>query len=354
MSTSDLFQFLETAVFLGWPSGSKGDATIKWGAMRFADMTAPYLATLDGGNIGIAHGDRSGGLCSVDCDNESFLADFVAANPALRETWQTAGVRGRNFHFRCSGMSPRTRVWKGRGELRSNGAQTIIAGIHPSGCLYTYPNGWVKPVILDPKALVMPDGKPVCKELHATHPTKTQRESMTDCVASAGRIYQLRPPPDWKTVWICDCYALHRGQSDSMLFKLAQKLKRFDPAMSDQQLAGHFAAWWNVSFSNVDPERPSEWYCTKLVTAYRRIDPTDPVGEAWRGVPVNAAPLERLARLGELLADADGRFYLDCRRAASLIGVHFTTANRWMHSIWLMTKRGRFKHDANEWQLPNP
>ena len=36
-------------------------------------MTPGYLAGLDAGNIGLAHGDRSGGLCSVDGDAENFM-----------------------------------------------------------------------------------------------------------------------------------------------------------------------------------------------------------------------------------------------------------------------------------------
>lgn len=367
MNAAEIHLFLDGPVLLGWPSGCKGNNTF-WGHRTRAHMTPEYLCALDAGNIGLAHGERSCSLCSVDADTDAFLAGLLEANPALRETWQTRGARGRNLHFRCHGKSPKSRNWKGRGELRSNGLQTIIAGIHPSGCRYTYPNGWQKPVTLDPGALLLPDGKPMCPELHGRNvlllpvSSVTQSSFSLDCVTSpqgeAKRRYELRRPPAvWAKVFVADCFARRKYESDGLLWKLARRVKQHNASMSERELREVFSAWWNESYRRVDRSYPSDWYYEKLIRAYRNAAVGTPVVVAFAQVSAanpGAEPYEKLALLGNELADQSGTFFLDCRLAGTLLGVSHTTASRWMHSLWTMLVRGQFRGDSNIWQTKHP
>ena len=100
-------------------------------------MTPEYLAKLPHGNIGVALGEKSGGLCAIDLDKDALIEPFLAANPKLNNTLQTHGARGRVFWLRFKGDYPK-RTFKLKthsgddiGEFRSNGAQSIIWGIHP-------------------------------------------------------------------------------------------------------------------------------------------------------------------------------------------------------------------------------
>jgi hypothetical protein len=123
-------------VFIGWPRGSKG-ARRHWGHLTVADMTPEHLAKLRHGNIGVALGEKSGGLIAIDLDDESLVEPFLTLNPLLRSTLQTHGARGRVFWVRLKGDCPkRTTKLKNRaseavGEVRSNCSQSIIWGIHP-------------------------------------------------------------------------------------------------------------------------------------------------------------------------------------------------------------------------------
>jgi putative DNA primase/helicase len=136
-----------------------------WRERRYADL-------LPAGNIGVLLGEpsrleadgRSFRLCSIDVDETESVPAFLALNPALADTLQTVGARGRNFWIWVEGEFPRLHknvcwiatedheskrspgktIKKGEpdtdrpwGEWRSTGGQTVIYGLHPSGCRYT-------------------------------------------------------------------------------------------------------------------------------------------------------------------------------------------------------------------------
>lgn len=123
-------------VFIPWPRGVKATKR-KWGHLRADDMTANYLAKLHHGNIGVALGSVSGGLCAIDIDNDDFVSIFEQANPWTATTLQTHGSRGRVFWVRFTGNYPqkskylKTSTGVDVGEFRSNGNQSIVWGIHP-------------------------------------------------------------------------------------------------------------------------------------------------------------------------------------------------------------------------------
>ena len=126
----------EPVVFIGWPRGVKGTKR-KWKHLRAEEMTPAYLSKLPRGNIGVALGEVSGGLCAIDLDDDELVQPFLAENPRLSGTLQTHGSRGRVFWIRPIGKYPtltfklKTRSGRDAGEFRSSGSQSIIWGIHP-------------------------------------------------------------------------------------------------------------------------------------------------------------------------------------------------------------------------------
>lgn len=141
---SHIFQLLGPAVLLPWPSGSKGDHR-KWKHLQLADMDqASQIAKLEkAGNIGVALGQVSNGLVTVDLDQDSYTDAFLAANPLLTGTFRTRAARGCNVWLRCSGEYPPSQKLKTMsgheiGEWRADGNQTIISGVHPDGPLYRF------------------------------------------------------------------------------------------------------------------------------------------------------------------------------------------------------------------------
>lgn len=92
-------------LLLGWPLGTKGTKR-KWKHLTPASMTPDYVRKLAGKNIGVALGEKSSGLCSIDIDDEKFVRAFDAANPALKNTLRSHGRRGCNIWVRFTGAYP--------------------------------------------------------------------------------------------------------------------------------------------------------------------------------------------------------------------------------------------------------
>ena len=138
---SHVRELLDPAVLLRWPSGSKGGPR-KWKHLRLPDMTEGYLAKLGKNcNIGVALGQVSNGLVTIDLDDDTYVNAFLAANPMLADTLRTRGSRGCNIWLRCSGSYPpccklKDLSAKEVGEWRGDGCQTIVSGMHPDGLPY--------------------------------------------------------------------------------------------------------------------------------------------------------------------------------------------------------------------------
>jgi hypothetical protein len=147
-------------LLLAWPKGSKGTKR-KWGNLTVDSMTPAYLKKLERGNIGVALGEKSGNLVALDVDTDEMIQPFLTANSFLKDTLQTHGARGRVFWIRMAGEYPhatkRLKNDSGEdcGEFRSNGSQSIIHGIHPSGKAYAIVNH-AKPVIVEFASIIWP------------------------------------------------------------------------------------------------------------------------------------------------------------------------------------------------------
>ena len=133
----ELIQLLvKPVVFIKWPKGVKGTKR-RWKHLTVADMKPRYLANLQHGNIGVALGEVSAGLCAIDFDESKYVEPFLALNPFLSGTLQTHGARGQVFWLRFNSDYPKkttklkTHAGGDVGEFRSNGSQSIIWGLHP-------------------------------------------------------------------------------------------------------------------------------------------------------------------------------------------------------------------------------
>ncbi len=149
-------------LLLPWPLGKKGDKRA-WKHLTAAAMNDPaHLRLLGRGNIGVALGQVSGGLCSLDIDSDEELAHFLELNPEIGNTLQSRGSRGGNLWWRIADpvyprLKPLKRYEKGWGEWRSTGSQTIIYGQHPDGHNYQIVNR-VKPITIELIQIQWPEG----------------------------------------------------------------------------------------------------------------------------------------------------------------------------------------------------
>jgi hypothetical protein len=133
----------EPVVLIDWPKGTKGNNKRRWGRLRPSDMTPGHLGRLKDGNIGVALGEVSGGLCAIDCDTDVIGNELIACNPSLNGTLQTHGARGRVFWLRFDKNYPtnstKLKTKAGEvGEFRTNGNQSIVWGTHPKGMEYRF------------------------------------------------------------------------------------------------------------------------------------------------------------------------------------------------------------------------
>ena len=102
-----------------------------------------YCMELLEGNIAINCGKKSGGLISIDFDDDRFLEEFLELNPAFLKTTLTRAKRGGNLWLRLpegSGIPKVIKIksLKGKdlGEIRGTGGCTIVHGVHPDGTTY--------------------------------------------------------------------------------------------------------------------------------------------------------------------------------------------------------------------------
>lgn len=160
-----LISLLGGDVVLVWANkGQKGPRWRGWQHTGIDKMRKPsYLKTLDCGyNIAVLTGAPSGGLCSIDIDEDDAVEPFLTINPRLRETLRSRGKRGCNLWIRVQGAFPppadiRKADQKAWGEWRSTGVNTTIHGVHPEGMSYER-SPEVPPVTMPFDEIVWPEG----------------------------------------------------------------------------------------------------------------------------------------------------------------------------------------------------
>ena len=145
---------------------TKGEKSPKWPRWQKTgiEMMANerYIRNLaNDRNVAVLTGEASGGLCSIDIDDNEAVEPFLALNPKLRQTLWSRGQRGCNLWVRVDGSYPGLSVLKRAdgsawGEWRSTGVCTMIHGLHPAGMSYTR-SPEVAPVTISFNDITWPD-----------------------------------------------------------------------------------------------------------------------------------------------------------------------------------------------------
>lgn len=260
-----LIQLLgEPVLLLAWPLGSKGGNS-RW---KYLDAETymgdtQYLCNLGNGNIGVALGAKSGGLISIDLDDDDVLNAFLSCNPAIRDTLISRGKRGGNVWYRMVGSYPDRvqHIKDGRtsvGEWRSNGGQTIIYGQHPDGGRYELVNE------RQPRRIRFDEIKwPQGLTPPAALPTEQLMSVSADGFQHAARNTTAFSTPQSASVDLCgllsssvkcvdDCVRIAMpdgpGANHSALFRLARGLltlavRNRKPSTLDEKMVA-FEAWY--------------------------------------------------------------------------------------------------------------
>ena len=132
-----------------------------WRGLEYAKCLTKDLLELydDETNIAVVQGEPSSGLISIDFDEAKALKEFLALNPALKDTLTTSAARGANLWFKMQGnYPPLTRLKRGSSiwaEWRSTSAFTVIHGIHQEGMPYI--SNEKKPINICLEDIVLPE-----------------------------------------------------------------------------------------------------------------------------------------------------------------------------------------------------
>jgi Bifunctional DNA primase/polymerase, N-terminal len=218
-------------LLLPWPLGCKGTRR-KWGHFTLAKMAeVTFLRQLKEGNIGVALGSKSGGVCSIDFDSDAWVDAFLAANPALQRSLRTRGARGCNLWVRCAGIYPATGYLKSNGgedvgEWRATGSQTIISGKHPSGCKYSIIVE-APPAEIGYEDIVWPTGL-IPPKFNQLGPPGAHLTEETDETQETQKQGGLESPFFWKAQKIRTIEDLVFAWNHGLLFHFARGLVRFE------------------------------------------------------------------------------------------------------------------------------
>ncbi|NDB95331.1 MAG: hypothetical protein EBZ78_04120 [Verrucomicrobia bacterium] len=125
--------------------GKKKPALPGWQTLTCTWSADPaHEARLQTGNVGVNLGAASGGLVTIDCDDDRLAEEMMRLNPILTRTLTSKRSRGCNFWLRLIHPWPtstKLRDDSGQpvGEWRADGNQTVIAG-EAEGVPYTITN----------------------------------------------------------------------------------------------------------------------------------------------------------------------------------------------------------------------
>jgi hypothetical protein len=345
-----LRELLGPAVLLPWSTGSKGDRR-KWKHLQLSDMNDDsHLAKLEkAGNIGVALGTVSDGLVTIDVDDDDHVEPFLEANPLLRHTLRTVAQRGCNIWLRCTADYPSSCKLKDQsgneiGEWRADGNQTIIAGIHPSGCAYRFVVD--KPAIpIDYNAIIWPD---VILPPDATESKRVEGVIEKEVVRGSGGCLQIQAFFRGGDL-IAQVAPTDYHQNNTSLFKLARLVKSYENAIgraaTEAELEAVFDRWSLIARRFWRHAR-DEYYAEFLdACSYARIGlDENPIEVAVSRA--KAAPLpqvrgftdERIRLLVAICREIQAitganPFFLPTRKLGEILGVHYTQVARWLRGL---------------------
>src|SRR5262249_32839492 len=352
---SHLRDLLGPAVLLAWPARSKGDFR-KWKHLRLTDMGDPsHLTKLErAGNIGVALGNVSNRLVTIDLDDDSYVIAVLTANPLLNNTLRTRAARGCNFWLRCSGGYPpslRLRNASGSdiGEWRADGNQTIVSGTHTEGIIYQLVVE--KPVItISYEAIIWPD---CILAPRATESNRVRRVREDEVVGAAvdvaaadssssieafvsGDLISQVAPTDFR-------------QNNDSLFKLARLVRDYESAKgrpaTKPELQFVFDRWCLVAQRFWRHPRDDYWAEFLEACYYARLglnqDPIELALNRARTMPlpeVAGFTDERIRLLAAICREmqrlvGNSSFFLPTRKLGQLLGAHWSSVARWLVNL---------------------
>lgn len=333
-------------VFLKWPLGVKGDKR-KWKHLTLADMTPEYLAGLLDGNVGIALGQVSNGLCAIDLDDDDLVKPFMEANPWMAKTTVTRGARGCQVWVRIKGNYPPASALKrdGRkcGEWRTDGNQSIVPpSIHPdTGRPYTFVS--MMPVMEIPyNDIHFPSLLQIGTDIAQISTETTQCFCIPEPSPSVPICNEKAFPESVSIDQYNDIVApfipVERGSNHRLLFGLARRLKLLQASGVKLEPTLAFEAWYDSSKTLTRQNKTVDEYRVEFFEALDCVQDDDLV-KAWLesgkvkapGAGVLSDPdNSRLAAMCYELArrSSDGVFYLSCRSVAYFFRIHHTDGAR--------------------------
>ena len=355
-------------LLLSWPLGKKGDRR-KWKHLTIEKMSvASYIAQLEVGNIGVAQGEKSGGLCSIDIDIDEEVNLFLEMNQKLANSLRSKGIRGCNIWFRVRGDSPPTKMIKtsdGRpwGELRANGSQTIISGKHPTGCDYRiiFESPPVEITLADiawPEHVIRP-----CEKLPSTFfescncTEETEGTEETEATDDPEATQEIVKREEGRVVSIDTAIALamptSKNTNHERLFTLARAVKTLEMKGGKQftpdEKRDIFNQWYEMAKPYLRTEQTRGEYLIEFLNCYSTAK--CPIGtsaeDAWKKSKQNPLPSEFLPHFDtpemrfvigfcvELQRNAgNAPFFLSCRTVQKFLNhTSHTTAANWLRAL---------------------
>ena len=192
-----------------------------WSKLTYAEtQSGEYQQRLRSSpNTGVLLGGPSDDLCAIDIDSEEACAAFLEANPRFAQTLRTRGSRGAQFWAYITGerphqihplkvkatsplavgvnTSPDDAGLVTIGELRAEGGQSVIRGIHPEGKHYRWLCGQ-PPITIDfgdifwPTDIALPWlPAPVTGARDATPPVGSKAQEQQDDTLLARAVAKL-------------------------------------------------------------------------------------------------------------------------------------------------------------------
>ena len=304
MSTSDLqshvrdlIQILgDDALLIPCRHGTKQPALKAWGNLTAQAMRDPkHIAKLSGRcNIGVALGITSGGLISIDIDQDDAVNPFLQRNPSLQQTFRTKGRRGCNFWARMLGDYPPTfkRPW---GEFRSHKAYTIAWGLHPEGLRYQWLNR-SKPIVIPYASITWPDGTAFTQRDRDTEESEDTHETEEIIGVGGG----LSPAPLSQLDVIVQCLPLSSGFNHKLLHKLNRGIRRLEiqdgRSYSPGEREAVFDAWYELALPTgfLRPDQNKTEYLLEFMASTNVTTPLgfDGLSQAAAKAKANPPPLE--------------------------------------------------------------
>ena len=369
----------EPVLLLSWPLGTKGTKQ-KWKHLEAeTDMKdSAYLRKFQNGNIGVALGDKSGGLISIDWDNDEILDEFIRINPAINKTLVSKGKRGGNVWYRMAGEYPlKLKCLKKHGapagEWRSGGAQTIIHGRHPDGHLYQLVQKLpAKPISFDqivwPSGVTSPVSIGESRLIEANDSNEAENEKTNDHLLTAfsnplSSSVTLCPPLSSSVKSVEDCIRLsipnEPHQNNSALFKFARYIKTLEAfEMRNFEMGEHVTAFdrWHCEAkrrSVLRVEQSRDQYLMEYLEGYRKvkhlvleakllkdawdmaIDPRayQPDFSSYFTSPIMHRMISWCYYIQHLADEHGVIWFLSCRDAGRYLGVSHTEANQMINTL---------------------